>query len=52
MDIMTVMKERAVDIISRMSEDKVYYVLQLLESIEGLSENMANGAFRGFGEPF
>lgn len=34
---MTVMKEKAVDIISRMSEDKVYYVLQLLEGIEGLS---------------
>ncbi len=34
---MTIAKERAVDIISRMSEDKVYYVLQLLESIEGLT---------------
>lgn len=37
MDIMTVMKEKVVDIISRMSEDKVYYVLQLLEGIEGLT---------------
>lgn len=27
-DVMTVMKEKAVDIISRMSEDKVYHVLQ------------------------
>ncbi len=36
---MTVMKEKAVDIISRMSEDKVCYVLQLLESIEGLTGN-------------
>ncbi len=34
---MTIAKERAVDIISRMPEDKVYYVLQLLESIEGLT---------------
>ena len=34
---MTVMKEKAVDIISRMSEDKVYHVLQLLEDIEGLT---------------
>ncbi len=34
---MTVMKEKAVDIISHMSEDKVYYVLQLLEGIEGLT---------------
>lgn len=34
---MTVMKEKAVDIINRMSEDKVYYVLQLLEGIEGLT---------------
>lgn len=33
-DIMTVMKEKAVDIISRMSEDKVYYLLQLLEGLE------------------
>jgi len=37
MDIMTAMKEKAVDIISNMSEDKVYYVLQLLEGIEGLT---------------
>ena len=34
---MTVMKERAVDIISRMPEDKIYHVLQFLESIEGLT---------------
>ncbi len=34
---MTAMKEKAVDIISNMSEDKVYYVLQLLEGIEGLT---------------
>lgn len=34
---MTVMKEKVVDIISRMSEDKVYYVLQLLEALEGLT---------------
>lgn len=34
---MTVMKERAVDIISRMPEDKVYHVLQFLEGIEGLT---------------
>ena len=34
---MTVMKEKAVDIISRMPEDKVYHLLQLLEGIEGLS---------------
>ncbi len=35
---MTAMKEKVVDIISRMSDDKVYYVLQLLESIEGLTD--------------
>ncbi|MCM1123311.1 MAG: hypothetical protein NC416_12080 [Eubacterium sp.] len=35
---MMAMKERAVDIISHMSEDKVYYdVLKLLEGIEGLT---------------
>ncbi len=34
---MTVMKEKAVDIISRMSEDKVHFVLQFLEGIEGLT---------------
>lgn len=39
MDIMTVMKEKAVDIISRMSEDKVYYLLQFLEGLEGLTAN-------------
>lgn len=37
MDTMTVMKEKAVDIISRMSENKLYQVLQFLESIEGLT---------------
>jgi hypothetical protein len=46
-DAMTVMKEKAVDIISHMSEENVYYVLQLLESIEGLtgkySENKISG---------
>ncbi len=31
------MKEKAVNIINCMSEDKVYYVSQLLESIEGLN---------------
>ncbi len=36
---MTIAKERAIDIISHMSEDKVYYVLQLLEGIEGLTGN-------------
>lgn len=34
---MTAMKKKAVDIISNMPEDKVYYVLQLLEGIEGLT---------------
>lgn len=34
---MTAMKEKAVDIISNMPEDKVYYVLQILEGIEGLT---------------
>ena len=46
---MTVMKERAIDMVSRMPEEKLYYVIQLLESVECLSENMiysdsANGA--------
>jgi hypothetical protein len=40
---MTVMKERAIDLICRMPEDKLYYVVQLLESVEGLSENMEEG---------
>lgn len=38
---MTAMKERAIDLISRMPEEKLYYIIQLLESIEGLSETMA-----------
>lgn len=37
MNIMTAMKEKAVDIISRMSEDKVYHALQSFEGIEGLT---------------
>ncbi len=32
---MTVMKEKSVDIISRMPEDKVCHALQPLEGIEG-----------------
>ena len=40
---MTVLKERAVDMIRRMPEEKLYYVVQLLESVEGLSENIAKG---------
>ncbi len=38
------LQEKAVDMISRMSEEKLYYVVQLLESVEGLSENMVSGA--------
>lgn len=38
---MTVMKQRAIDMISRMLEEKLYYIVQLLESVEGLSENKA-----------
>ena len=41
---MTVMKERAIDMVSRMPEQKLYYVIQLLESVECLSENMIKGA--------
>lgn len=40
---MTAMKERAIDMISRMPEEKLYYVVQLLESVEGLSENIEKG---------
>lgn len=40
---MTVMKQRAIDMISRMPEEKLYYIVQLLEGIEGLSENKADG---------
>lgn len=36
---MTVLKERAVDIITRMPEERLYYVVQLFESVERLSEN-------------
>lgn len=41
---MTAMKEKAIDMISRMPEEKLYYVIQLLESIEGLSKNMIKEA--------
>ena len=40
---MTVMKQRAIDMISRMPEEKLYYVVQLLEGVEGLLENRADG---------
>ncbi len=40
---MTVMKERAMNMIRRMPEEKLYYVVQLLESVEGLSENIVEG---------
>lgn len=40
-DFMTAMKQRAINRISRMSEEKLYYIVQLLESVEGLSENKA-----------
>ena len=40
---MTMLKQRAVDMISRMPEEKLYYVVQLLESVEGLSENTVEG---------
>lgn len=40
---MTVMKERAIAMITRMPEEKLYYIVQLLESIEGLSENRVKG---------
>lgn len=36
---MTALKERAIDIIRRMPEEKLFYVVQLLESVEELSEN-------------
>lgn len=36
---MTMLKQRAVDMINRMPEKKLYYVVQLFESVEGLSEN-------------
>ena len=41
---MTMLQEKAVDMISRMSEEKLYYVVQLLESVEGLSGDMENDA--------
>ena len=37
------LKEKAAVMISRMPEEKLYYVVQLLESVEGLSENTVNG---------
>lgn len=40
---MTVMKERAMNMIRRMPDEKVYYVVQLLESVEGLSESIVEG---------
>lgn len=40
---MTVLEERAMNIIRHMPEEKLYYVVQLLESVERLSENISEG---------
>lgn len=40
---MSVMLDRAISMISDMPEEKLYYVVQLLESAQGLSENAPNG---------
>ena len=40
---MKMLKQRAVDTISRMLEEKLYYAVQLLESVEGLSKNAVKG---------
>ena len=40
---MTVMKERAMNMIRRMPDEKMYYVVQLLENVEGLSGNIVEG---------
>lgn len=36
------LKHGMIDKISRMPEEKLYYIAQLLESVEGLSENRAD----------
>ena len=41
---MTVLKERAVDIIRRLPEEKLFYVVKLLESVEELSEDTTIGS--------
>ncbi|MCH5267233.1 MAG: dihydrodipicolinate reductase [Lachnospiraceae bacterium] len=40
---MTMLKERAMDMINNMPEEKLYYVVQLLESVDKLSENVEKG---------
>lgn len=37
-------EKKAIDMISRMPEEKLYYIVQLLECVEGLSENREEGA--------
>lgn len=34
---MTVMQERAYEIIKRLPDEKIYYIVQMLEGIEGLT---------------
>lgn len=36
MDFMTIMQQRAIKIIEKLPDDKVYYVISILEGIEGL----------------
>ncbi len=38
---MTVMQERALEMIKRLPDDKVYYIVQMLEGIEGLTSRVS-----------
>lgn len=40
---MTAIRERAYEIIERLPDDKIYYVIKLLEGIEGLASQAARG---------
>lgn len=39
---MTVMQEQAIEIIKRLPDEKIFYVVNILEGIEGLTQNVSS----------
>ncbi len=40
---MTVMQERAFEMIKRLPDEKIYYIVQILEGMEGLTSQAVHG---------
>ncbi len=41
---MTIMQERAFEMIKRLPDEKIYYIVQILEGMEGLTSQAVQGA--------